>query len=131
MEKKEVKIPVEQGICLRGSLYYSKETPLKAPFVINLSGLGEHRESEFVKYFSEKFAHEGFYVLTYDYRAHGETAKQTGKNITKNMPNIFRDVNKVISWIIEKQKNKLLDQKIALFGPISWRCDDSYKRNFR
>lgn len=112
-----IDIPVKSdNINLKGSIYYTYQTPAKAPFLINLAGLLDHRDSYFVKYYSEKFAQAGFYVLSYDYRAHGETKKQTGSRWDKMVLNIFEDIHVVINWIIEKQFERLLSNKIALFG---------------
>lgn len=112
-----VDIPIESdNINLKGSIYFSSKTPPKGKWIINLPGAGDTRESYFSKVFSEKFALEGFYVLCYDYRAHGETAKQTGKNIFKHTPDIFTDIKEVISWILSSQSERLLEDKIALFG---------------
>ncbi|GAG91978.1 unnamed protein product, partial [marine sediment metagenome] len=63
---------------LKGSIYYTSRTPDKAPFLLYLPGFMIHRKNYLVKYFSEKFANAGYYVLSYDYRGHGETLKQTG-----------------------------------------------------
>lgn len=112
-----VDIPIlEDNINLKSSIYFSSETPTKAPFIINLPAFRENRDSKFVKFYSESFSNEGYYVLTYDHRAHGETAKQTGSNWLKYIPQIFSDLQKVISWIISSQKKRLLDEKIVLFG---------------
>ncbi|MFX1357835.1 MAG: alpha/beta hydrolase family protein [Promethearchaeota archaeon] len=112
-----VDIPVKSdNINLKGSIYYTHQTPAKTPFLINLAGLLDHRDSYFVKYYSEKFAQAGFYVLSYDYRAHGETKKQTGSRWDKMVLKIFEDIHVVINWIIEKQFERLLSNKIALFG---------------
>jgi nitrogen fixation NifU-like protein len=117
MIEEDVDIPVEHGkINLKGTIYYSRNTLPKAPFIINMAGFGDHRESYFVKLFSKKFANEGFYVLSYDYRAHGETAKQTRRNISKVMQQIFTDIEVVITWVLEKQKERLLEDNIVLFG---------------
>ena len=115
--EEDIDIPVEDGkVKLKGTIYYSKNTLPEAPFVINMAGFGDHRESYFVKLFSKKFANAGFYVLTYDYRAHGETAKQTRRNISKVMQKIFTDLEIVITWVLEKQKTRLLEDKLVLFG---------------
>jgi esterase/lipase len=112
-----VDIPVKtDNIFLKGSIYYSKNTPSRAPFVINLAGLLDHRESYFVKFFSEKFAKAGYYVLSYDYRAHGETKKQTGSRWDKMFIQIFLDINVVIDWIFKNQLNRLLKEEIILWG---------------
>ena len=112
-----VDIPIKSdNINLKGSIYFSSKTPPKGKWIINLPGAGDTRESYFSKVFSEKFALAGFYVLSYDYRAHGETAKQTGKNIFKHTPAIFTDIKEVISWILSTQSERLLEDKIALFG---------------
>lgn len=115
--EEHIDIPVEDDkINLKGTIYYSQNTLPKAPFIINMAGFGDHRESYFVKLFSKKFANAGFYVLTYDYRAHGETALQTRKNIAKLMKNIFIDIKSVITWVLEKQNERLLEENIVLFG---------------
>lgn len=75
-----------------------------------------HRESYLVKYFSERFANAGYYVLSYDYRGHGETKEETGNRWYEMMPQIFSDIHIVIEWIIKNQAMRLLDEKVALFG---------------
>ena len=67
---------VSDNITLKGSIYSTSNTPLKAPWIIILSGFLAHRGSKFVKAFSERFVGAGYYVLAYDYRGHGETAKE-------------------------------------------------------
>ena len=112
-----VDIPVDKdSLKLKGSIYYSEKTQMKAPFIINVAGLNQHREKHLEKYFSEQFASKGFYVLGYDHRAHGETKKQTGSLWLKHMNEIFNDLNRVITWILESQVSRLLDGKIILFG---------------
>jgi len=113
----DVEIPVDNGkINLIGSIYYTKETPVKAPWVITLAGLGYSRNGKFVRSFSEKFANANYYVLSYDYRGHGDTAKQTGKNWYKFITEMYSDIHDAITWVLETQKERLLDEKIALFG---------------
>jgi len=112
-----IDIPIkDENLFLKGSIYSSSNTPKKAPFIINLAGLLDHRESYFVKYFSEKFVNAGFYVLSYDYRAHGETKKQTGSRWDKMAVQIFSDIQIVIDWVLTHQSFRLLEQKIILFG---------------
>ncbi|MFX0056960.1 MAG: alpha/beta hydrolase family protein [Candidatus Hodarchaeota archaeon] len=113
----DIDIPVKSdNLYLKGSIYFTPQTPSKAPFLINLAGLLDHRESYFVKYYTEKFASAGYYVLSYDYRAHGKTKKQTGSRWDRMIIKIFEDIHIVIDWIIENQFERLLDNKIALFG---------------
>jgi dienelactone hydrolase len=114
-EKIDIPLPNEE-LNLKGSIYYSFKSPKKAPFVINCPAFLEHRDSKFVKGFTERFAKAGYYVLVYDHRAHGETAKQSGSNWLKYIPEIFSDIQKVISWIFRFQKNRLLNDCIFLFG---------------
>ncbi|MFX1395743.1 MAG: alpha/beta hydrolase family protein [Promethearchaeota archaeon] len=114
--KENVEIPVDSGVSLKGTIYSKISSSLSKPFIINISGIGEHRESNFVEYFSKHFAQAGFQVLSYDHRAHGETIKQTGRNIVKNLTNIFSDITKVLTWMLNDQKHRLLDNRIALFG---------------
>lgn len=124
MEKihiEQIDIPIRSdNINLKGSIYFTSRTPAKAPWIITLAAFGYHRESKFVKSYTERFVKVGFYVLSYDYRGHGETAKQTRQLFSKRgyqmYPKIYSDINEVINWILEEQSKRLLDDKIALFG---------------
>ncbi len=113
-----IDIPIEsEDIILKGSIYYMSDTPSKAPWIVNLAGFLEHRESKFVRGFSERFASSGYYVLSYDYRSHGETAIDGERvDFIKTTPKIFTDLNEVISWLFKNQSDRLLENKIALFG---------------
>ncbi len=114
-----IEIPAKKDskdINLQGSIYYSEKTPEKASFVVNMAGLLDHRESYFVKLYTEKFANRGYYVLSYDYRAHGTTAKQTGRRWDKMIIDIFKDLNLVINWIKNNQTKRLDNSKLLLFG---------------
>ena len=110
-----VDIPVD-NINLKGSIYSTSGTPSKAPWIVNLAGFMNHRESYLVKYFTERFTNAGFYVLSYDYRGHGETQKETGGNWFEMVPQIFSDIHSVIEWIVKVQSKRLLEKKIVLFG---------------
>ncbi len=113
----DIEIPTKQdGILLKGSIYYTNKKNSKAPFIIILPGFLEHRQNGFVKFFSKKFADAGYYVLSYDYRAHGETKSNHGYRWNKIFPLIFSDIHIVLEWIIEYQSKRLLEDKIALFG---------------
>ncbi|MHA1671805.1 MAG: alpha/beta hydrolase family protein [Promethearchaeota archaeon] len=115
--KENVDIPIAKtNLNLKGTIYYSEKTPEKAPFIINVAGLNQHRGKFLEKYFSEQFASKGFYVLGYDHRAHGETRKQTGSLWLKHIKEIFNDINRVISWILKTQRKRLLNDRIAMFG---------------
>ena len=108
------------NVSLKGSIYSSSQTPLKAPWIITLAAFGGHRKTKFIKIYNERFAKAGYYVLSYDYRGHGETLKETGQLFSAKdyqmYPKIYSDINEVISWILEEQSKRLLDVKIALFG---------------
>jgi dipeptidyl aminopeptidase/acylaminoacyl peptidase len=97
-----------------GTIYYKSKISGKRPWIINLPGLMEHRDSYFVKFFTERFVASNCIVLSYDYRAHGETADQTGKNWLKMIPQIFSDIIKVIDWVFDKHTEKI--DNISLFG---------------
>lgn len=112
-----IDIPVvSDNINLKSSIYFTSDTPSKAPWIVNLAGFRNHRESYLVKYFSERFAKAGFYVLSYDYRGHGETQIETGSNWYEKVPQIFSDIHVVLEWIVKFQAKRLLEDKIALFG---------------
>jgi len=112
-----ISIPIKvDNIKLKGSIYSTARTPIRAPFVLNLPAFMNHRENYSVKFFTEKFANAGYYVLSYDYRGHGETKKQTGTNWDKMIPQIFTDIHLVLDWLIENQSSRLLQDKITLFG---------------
>lgn len=113
----DVDIPTrDDEILLKSSIYYTDNTPKMAPFIVNCPALLEHRNSKFVKSFTEKFADAGYYVLSYDHRGHGETAKQSRKKWARMIPQIFNDIHSVIDWILEQERKRLLGKKIALFG---------------
>ncbi|TFF90226.1 MAG: hypothetical protein EU548_04095 [Promethearchaeota archaeon] len=111
----DITLPNED-FTLKGSFYKISQKKYPKPLLINLPGLLEHRESKFVKYFSHKFAEKGYYVISYDYRAHGETAKETGRNWLKQIPKIFSDIHLVIDWIYENHPEEVLKNEIFLFG---------------
>ncbi|MFX1276144.1 MAG: alpha/beta hydrolase family protein [Promethearchaeota archaeon] len=117
MYVEDIEIPIfDDNISLKGSIYYSSKTLKKAPFIINIAGLGNDRDSKFVYYFSKKFAEAGFYVLSYDHRGHGENAKFFIKNVKFNIVKIFTDINQIITWVLKYQKNKVLYDNLILFG---------------
>jgi esterase/lipase len=114
----DVDIPVElDNIKLKGSIYYTSSTPPKAPWIIVIAGMLYHRGTKFVQFYARGFADAGYYVLSYDYRGHGESKKETGRfNYVKTTPKIFSDIHEVVSWILNTQSERLLNDKIALFG---------------
>ncbi len=117
MKREYVDIPVKKDpLFLKGTIYSSPNTPSVAPWIINCPGLLNTRESSFVRFFSEKFAQAGSNVISYDYRAHGETAKQTGRNWLKQLPKIFTDLSETISWLSKKYSDMIREDKIYLFG---------------
>jgi predicted alpha/beta-fold hydrolase len=124
MEKIQIEnidIPIKSdNVSLKGSIYFTSQTPSKAPWIITLAAFGGHRNTKFIKAYNERFANAGYYVLSYDYRGHGETAKITGQLFSakgyQTYPKIYSDINEIISWILEEQSKRLLDDKIALFG---------------
>ncbi len=116
-----VDIPIKSdNVNLKGSIYFTSRTPQKAPWIITLAAFGGHRKTKFIKTYNERFANAGYYVLSYDHRGHGETLKETGELFSKRgyqmYPKIYSDINEVMSWILETQSERLLDDKIALFG---------------
>ncbi|MFX0003857.1 MAG: alpha/beta hydrolase family protein [Candidatus Hermodarchaeota archaeon] len=113
-----IEIPIKtDNIKLKGSIYFYSKTQLKAPWVIILAGFLAHRGIDFEKYFIKRFADEGFYVLSYDYRGHGENVKISNKfDLYKMTPNIFSDIHDVISWVLETQYNRISKENIILFG---------------
>jgi len=118
LEIENINIPIKaDNIKLKGSIYYTSKTPLKAPWIIILAGFLAHRGSDFVKAFIERFAGKGYYVLSFDYRGHGENVKDVAKfDLYKKTPKIFSDIHDVVSWVFENQLNRLLEDKIVLFG---------------
>jgi esterase/lipase len=113
----DIEIPVEYGrINLVGSICYKRDTPKASSWVIILSGFMEHRKGKFVHNFIERFVKANYYVLAYDHRAHGDTIKYTGRNWLKMIEKIYSDLPKVIDWLFETQKERILNNKVALFG---------------
>lgn len=112
-----IEIPItSDNITLKGSIYYTSMTPLKAPWIIVLTGFLAHRGSKFVKAFSERFAKAGYYVLSYDYRGHGENRKTNRFDFIKTTPKIFSDIHEIINWVLKTQSIRILDDIIILFG---------------
>jgi len=115
----DIDIPIkDENLALKGTIYIPLNSTSQKKWIIIFPGLLEHRNTKFVKSFSEKFVNAGFNVLTYDYRAHGETAKQTGRNWLKMLLQIFSDSHQVIDWIFKRQKSQKLQNNITinLFG---------------
>jgi len=113
-----IEIPIKgDNLVLKGSIYYTTNTTSIAPWIVILGGFLEHRESKFVRFFIERFATEGYYVLSYDYRGHGEHTKDIDKfDLYKKTPKIFSDIYDIISWVLENQSYRLLDENLILFG---------------
>jgi alpha/beta superfamily hydrolase len=116
-----IDIPIKSdGVVLKGSIYLTSHTPPKAPWIITLAAFGGHRKTKFIKSYNENFAKAGYYILSYDYRGHGETAEITGELFSKRgydmYPKIYSDINEVISWVLENHSKRLLDDNISLFG---------------
>ncbi|MFW9818335.1 MAG: alpha/beta hydrolase family protein [Candidatus Thorarchaeota archaeon] len=118
IEFEDVDIPIKtDNIKLKGTIFYTLETPLKAPWIIILSGFLAHRGSDFVKDFVERFASENYFVLSYDYRGHGENKNKIDKfELYRLTPKIFSDISEVVSWVLKSQYNRILEKKIFLFG---------------
>lgn len=121
IQVEKIDIPIKPDkVILKGSIYSTSQTPPKAPWIITLAAFGGHRNTKFIKSYNERFAKAGYYVLSYDYRGHGETAKETGQMFSRKgyqmHSKIYSDINEIISWILEKQSKRLLNDKIALFG---------------
>jgi alpha-beta hydrolase superfamily lysophospholipase len=114
---RDINIPIKtDDIILKGSLYHSANLTSKAPYIVILPGFLEHRKKGFVKFFSAKLAGAGYYVVVYDYRAHGETKSKYGHDWNKIFPLIFSDIHTILDWILESQPNFLLEDNIILFG---------------
>ncbi len=109
----DVSIPVnDDKILLKGSIYYNNNTPKKASWVINLPAFMEDPNSKFVKIFTEKFVNTGYYVFSYNFLP----TQHPGKNWIKWFDKIFLFLPEVISWILDNQKDRILESKIVLFG---------------
>jgi esterase/lipase len=117
--KEDVDIPLpDDNFNLKATIFTPTTSIHENEWFIIFPGLLEHRKSYLTTFFSEKFAQAGYNILTYDYRAHGETAKQTGRNWLKMLPNIFSDSHEVINWLKKRQniQNPQNDIIINLFG---------------
>ncbi len=114
----EIDIPIEaDNINLKASIYHTSNTPSSAPWIIMCMGLLLHRKNKFVKSFSERFANAGYYVLSFDYRGHGESKEETRRfNFFKTTPKVFADIHEIVTWVLSTQSNRLLEDKIILFG---------------
>ncbi|TXT67150.1 MAG: Alpha/beta hydrolase family protein [Promethearchaeota archaeon] len=115
----DVEIPINgKELTLKGTIYTAAKPSMPNQWMIIFPGLLEHRKSYLTTFFSNQFASTGVHILSYDYRAHGETAAQTGKNWLKLLPSIFSDAHQVIEWLLDTylyDKNEN-DYNLSLFG---------------
>jgi predicted acyl esterase len=99
----EFKLTMSDGARIAASYFEPKGTPPAAgwPAVVLLHGLGKTRNlSDFVywspNYMAERFlAPEGYAVLTYDARAHGESEGQ----FTLDGPRELQDLRELLTWL--------------------------------
>lgn len=99
----EVKVTMSDGVKIAASYFEPKGTPPASgwPAVVLLHGLGQTRNlSDFVNWspnlMAQRFlAPEGYAVLTYDARAHGES----GGLFTLDGPRELQDLRELLSWL--------------------------------
>jgi predicted acyl esterase len=99
----ETKVTMSDGVRIAASYFEPKGTPPASgwPAVILLHGLGQTRNlSDFVNWspnlMAQKFlAPEGYAVLTYDARAHGES----GGQFTLDGPRELQDLRELLAWL--------------------------------
>ncbi|MDX6409590.1 MAG: hypothetical protein QOE13_2661 [Gaiellaceae bacterium] len=99
----ELKLTMSDGVRLAASYFEPKGTPPASgwPAVVLLHGLGQTRNlSDFVNWspnlMAQKFlAPEGYAVLTYDARAHGES----GGQFTLDGPRELQDLRELLTWL--------------------------------
>lgn len=99
----ETKVTMSDGVRIAASYFEPKGTPPASgwPAVVLLHGLGQTRNlSDFVNWspnlMAEKFlAPEGYAVLTYDARAHGES----GGQFTLDGPRELQDLRELLAWL--------------------------------
>jgi predicted acyl esterase len=102
----ETKVTMSDGARIAVSYFEPKGTPPAAgwPAVVLLHGLGQTRNlSDFVNWspnlMAQKFlAPEGYAVLTYDARAHGESEGQ----FTLDGPRELQDLRELLTWLTTK-----------------------------
>src|SRR5437773_7535839 len=101
-----MKLPMSDGVKIAVSYFEPRGTPPTAgwPAVVLLHGLGQTRNSsDFVNWspnlMARRFlAPEGYAVLTYDARAHGES----GGQFTLDGPRELEDLRELLSWLTTK-----------------------------
>jgi predicted acyl esterase len=99
----ETKVTMSDGVRIAASYFEPKGTPPASgwPAVVLLHGLGQTRNlSDFVNWspnlMAQKFlAPEGYAVLTYDARAHGES----GGQFTLDGPRELQDLRELLAWL--------------------------------
>jgi len=99
----ETKVTMSDGVRIATSYFEPKGTPPASgwPGVVLLHGLGQTRNlSDFVNWspnlMAQKFlAPEGYAVLTYDARAHGES----GGQFTLDGPRELQDLRELLAWL--------------------------------
>ena len=102
----ETKVTMSDGVQIAVSYFEPKGTPPAAgwPAVVLLHGLGQTRNtSDFVNWspnlIAQRFlAPEGYAVLTYDARAHGES----GGQFTLDGPRELQDLRELLTWLTTK-----------------------------
>jgi predicted acyl esterase len=99
----ETKVTMSDGVRIAASYFEPKGTPPASgwPAVVLLHGLGQTRNlSDFVNWspnlMAQKFlAPEGYAVLTFDARAHGESEGQ----FTLDGPRELQDLRELLTWL--------------------------------
>ena len=99
----ETKVTMSDGVRIAASYFEPKGTPPASgwPAVVLLHGLGQTRNlSDFVNWspnlMAQKFfAPEGYAVLTFDARAHGES----GGQFTLDGPRELQDLRELLAWL--------------------------------
>jgi predicted acyl esterase len=99
----ETKVTMSDGVRIAASYFEPTGTPPGAgwPAVVLLHGLGQTRNlSDFVNWspnlMAQKFlAPEGYAVLTFDARAHG----QSGGQVTLDGPRELQDLRELLTWL--------------------------------
>ena len=108
----DVSIPMDDGISLAATLYLPDGTPPAGgwPAIVFLHGLGGNREEMNALAQAYGFVGQGYAVLTFDARGHGDS----GGLVSIDGPREIADVKEVEAWLAARPD--VADSKIGAWG---------------
>jgi dipeptidyl aminopeptidase/acylaminoacyl peptidase len=108
-EYEEVSFTSEDGIVLKGWLVKPAQSRQKSPAIVICHGIGANK-SDFTE-LAASLAHRGYYVLVFDFRAHGESSgRRTSLGLHEQ-----KDIEAALAFL--KTRRDTIDPKrIGIYG---------------